>query len=163
MTLGYTRVLFLVRSVAGEGSFVVPWMRSPWATSTDASDAQQCGVGRAAISSIVPWKHGTRNGVRSSPQQGDLSFLGPPSDQGAGGGVRTRDRRVPSNIRADSLTTEPPRPQIIKERVFFLLVYSLSNTGGCQVYGSRQARASVTRVILDPPTEESMLISGWIL
>ncbi|GFO43462.1 hypothetical protein PoB_006996700 [Plakobranchus ocellatus] len=25
---------------------------------------QQCGVGRAAISSMVPWKHGTRNGVR---------------------------------------------------------------------------------------------------
>ncbi|GFO23946.1 hypothetical protein PoB_005045100 [Plakobranchus ocellatus] len=25
---------------------------------------QQCGVGRVAISTIVPWNHGTRNGVR---------------------------------------------------------------------------------------------------
>ncbi|GFO18209.1 hypothetical protein PoB_004471400 [Plakobranchus ocellatus] len=28
---------FLVRLVAGRGSFVVPWVRSPWATSTGAS------------------------------------------------------------------------------------------------------------------------------
>ncbi|GFO31020.1 hypothetical protein PoB_005752500 [Plakobranchus ocellatus] len=38
MTPGYTNVYqFLVRLVAGEGSFVVPWVRSPWATSTGAS------------------------------------------------------------------------------------------------------------------------------
>ncbi|GFN95326.1 hypothetical protein PoB_002183200 [Plakobranchus ocellatus] len=30
--------------------------------------------------------------VTPSPQQGDLSLLGPPSGQGTGGGARTRDR-----------------------------------------------------------------------
>ncbi|GFN74699.1 hypothetical protein PoB_000120500 [Plakobranchus ocellatus] len=39
------------------------------------------------------------------PHQGDLRLLGPTSGQGAGGGARTRDRRVPADLRADSLTT----------------------------------------------------------
>ncbi|GFO37238.1 hypothetical protein PoB_006374300 [Plakobranchus ocellatus] len=41
----------------------------------------------------------------ASPQQGDLKLSGPPSGQGAGGGDRTRDRRVPADLRADSLAT----------------------------------------------------------
>ncbi|GFO03448.1 hypothetical protein PoB_002995300 [Plakobranchus ocellatus] len=45
----------------------------------------------------------------ASPQQGDLRLLGPPSGQGAGSGARTRDRRVPADLRADSLTTDAPR------------------------------------------------------
>ncbi|GFN86243.1 hypothetical protein PoB_001274900 [Plakobranchus ocellatus] len=45
------------------------------------------------------------------PQQGDLRFSGPPSCQGAGGEARTRDRRVPADLRADSLTTEPLTPR----------------------------------------------------
>ncbi|GFO48301.1 hypothetical protein PoB_007480600 [Plakobranchus ocellatus] len=44
------------------------------------------------------------------PQQGDLRPSGPPSDQGAGGGGRTRDRRVPADLRADSLATVLPTP-----------------------------------------------------
>ncbi|GFO27848.1 hypothetical protein PoB_005435300 [Plakobranchus ocellatus] len=44
------------------------------------------------------------------PQQRDLRLPGPPSDQGAGGGARTRDRKVPADLRADSLATEPPTP-----------------------------------------------------
>ncbi|GFO50650.1 hypothetical protein PoB_007715500 [Plakobranchus ocellatus] len=44
------------------------------------------------------------------PQQGDLRLSGPPSGQGAGGGARTRDRRVPADLRADSLATETPTP-----------------------------------------------------
>ncbi|GFO47000.1 hypothetical protein PoB_007350500 [Plakobranchus ocellatus] len=54
-----------------------------------------------------------RNALRyrlTSPQQGDLRFSGPPSGQGAGGGARTRNRRVPSDLRADSLATVPPTP-----------------------------------------------------
>ncbi|GFN92307.1 hypothetical protein PoB_001881300 [Plakobranchus ocellatus] len=47
----------------------------------------------------------------ASPQQGDLRLSGPPSGQGAGGGARTRDRRVPADLRADSLATVPPTPQ----------------------------------------------------
>ncbi|GFN89219.1 hypothetical protein PoB_001572500 [Plakobranchus ocellatus] len=36
---------------------------------------------------------------------------GPPSGQGAGGGARIRDRRVPADLRADSLVTVPPTPR----------------------------------------------------
>ncbi|GFO21315.1 hypothetical protein PoB_004782000 [Plakobranchus ocellatus] len=45
-----------------------------------------------------------------SQSTGDLRFLGPPSGQGAGRGARTRDRRLPADLRADSLTTVPPMP-----------------------------------------------------
>ncbi|GFO07677.1 hypothetical protein PoB_003418200 [Plakobranchus ocellatus] len=38
-------------------------------------------------------------------------FRAPPSGQGAGGEARTRDRWVPADLRADSLTTVPPTPQ----------------------------------------------------
>ncbi|GFO46999.1 hypothetical protein PoB_007350400 [Plakobranchus ocellatus] len=47
----------------------------------------------------------------ASPQQGDLRLSGSPSGHGAGGGARTRDRRVPSDLRADSLATVPPTPR----------------------------------------------------
>ncbi|GFN87038.1 hypothetical protein PoB_001354400 [Plakobranchus ocellatus] len=47
---------------------------------------------------------------RTIPQQGDLRLSGPPSGQDAGGGARTRDRRVPADLRADSLATVPPTP-----------------------------------------------------
>ncbi|GFO23846.1 hypothetical protein PoB_005035100 [Plakobranchus ocellatus] len=36
----------------------------------------------------------------ASPQQGDLRLSGPPSGQGASSGARTRDRRVPADLRA---------------------------------------------------------------
>ncbi|GFN80699.1 hypothetical protein PoB_000720500 [Plakobranchus ocellatus] len=39
----------------------------------------------------------------ASPQQGDLRLSGSPSGQSAGGGARTRDRRVPADLRTDSL------------------------------------------------------------
>ncbi|GFN96428.1 hypothetical protein PoB_002293400 [Plakobranchus ocellatus] len=50
--------------------------------------------------------------VKASPQQGDLRLSGPPSGQGAGGGARTRDRRVPADLRADSLATVLPTPPV---------------------------------------------------
>ncbi|GFO04845.1 hypothetical protein PoB_003135000 [Plakobranchus ocellatus] len=46
----------------------------------------------------------------TSPQQGDLRLSGPPSGQGAGSGARTRDRRVPADLRADSQATVLPTP-----------------------------------------------------
>ncbi|GFN89541.1 hypothetical protein PoB_001604700 [Plakobranchus ocellatus] len=49
----------------------------------------------------------------TSPQQGDHRLSGPPSGQGAGGGARTCDRRVPADLRADSLATVPPTPPCI--------------------------------------------------
>ncbi|GFN86699.1 hypothetical protein PoB_001320500 [Plakobranchus ocellatus] len=53
---------------------------------------------------------------QASPQQGDLRLSGPPSGQGAGSGVRTRDRRIPADIRADSLATVPPTLPTTTER-----------------------------------------------
>ncbi|GFN84031.1 hypothetical protein PoB_001053700 [Plakobranchus ocellatus] len=44
----------------------------------------------------------------ASPQQGDLRLSGPPSGQGAGSGARTRDRRVPADLKADSQATVLP-------------------------------------------------------
>ncbi|GFO16717.1 hypothetical protein PoB_004322200 [Plakobranchus ocellatus] len=52
----------------------------------------------------------------ASPQQGDLRLSDPPSGQGAGGGARTRDRRVPVDLRADSLATVPPTPLGVSDR-----------------------------------------------
>ncbi|GFO21793.1 hypothetical protein PoB_004829800 [Plakobranchus ocellatus] len=55
--------------------------------------------------------------IYSSPQQGDLKLLGPPSGQGASGGARIRDRRAPADLRVDSLNTEPQTPQMVKDTV----------------------------------------------
>ncbi|GFO08003.1 hypothetical protein PoB_003450800 [Plakobranchus ocellatus] len=46
----------------------------------------------------------------ASPQRGDLKLAGPPPGQGAGGGARTRYRKVPADLRAGSLATVPPTP-----------------------------------------------------
>ncbi|GFO11126.1 hypothetical protein PoB_003763100 [Plakobranchus ocellatus] len=43
-----------------------------------------------------------------SPQQGDLRLRDLPSGRNASGGVRTRDRRIPADLRTDSLATMPP-------------------------------------------------------
>ncbi|GFO17122.1 hypothetical protein PoB_004362700 [Plakobranchus ocellatus] len=47
----------------------------------------------------------------ASLQQGDLRLSGPPSGQGAGIEARTRDRRVPADLRADSQATVLPTPR----------------------------------------------------
>ncbi|GFO24732.1 histone-lysine N-methyltransferase SETMAR [Plakobranchus ocellatus] len=49
----------------------------------------------------------------TSPQQGNLRLSGPPSGQDAGGGARTCDRRVPADLRADSLATVPSTPRAV--------------------------------------------------
>ncbi|GFO06467.1 hypothetical protein PoB_003297200 [Plakobranchus ocellatus] len=63
---------------------------------------------------IMPYDKNNQDPTPSSPilgpQQGDLRLSGPPSGQGAGGGARTRDRKVPADLRADSLATVPPTP-----------------------------------------------------
>ncbi|GFO37731.1 hypothetical protein PoB_006423600 [Plakobranchus ocellatus] len=48
----------------------------------------------------------------ASPQQGDPRLSGPPSVQATGDTARTRDRKVPADHRADSLSTMPPPPPI---------------------------------------------------
>ncbi|GFO27841.1 hypothetical protein PoB_005434600 [Plakobranchus ocellatus] len=49
----------------------------------------------------------------------DHRLSGPPSGQGASGGARTRDRRVPADLRADSLATVPPTPRYQKNNYYF--------------------------------------------
>ncbi|GFN77371.1 hypothetical protein PoB_000387700 [Plakobranchus ocellatus] len=66
------------------------------------------GVGGTVVSEICRDPSAT-----ASPQQGDLRLSGPPSGQDAGGGARTRDRRVPADLRADSLATVPPTPPTV--------------------------------------------------
>ncbi|GFN84663.1 hypothetical protein PoB_001116900 [Plakobranchus ocellatus] len=66
----------------------------------------------------------------TSPQQDDLRFSGLPSGQSAGGAARTRDRRVPADLRVNSLATVPPTPPIGKcalEIVPFRLI--IANNG----------------------------------
>ncbi|GFO16557.1 glutamate receptor, ionotropic kainate 2 [Plakobranchus ocellatus] len=51
----------------------------------------------------------------ASPQESDLRLSGHPSGRSAGGGTRTRDRRVPAELRADSLvtvSTTSPYPEV---------------------------------------------------
>ncbi|GFO11475.1 hypothetical protein PoB_003798000 [Plakobranchus ocellatus] len=48
----------------------------------------------------------------ASPQLGDIRLPGPPSGQGAGGGARTRNRRVHADLRTDSLAIVPPTPRV---------------------------------------------------
>ncbi|GFN96677.1 hypothetical protein PoB_002318300 [Plakobranchus ocellatus] len=48
----------------------------------------------------------------SQLHQGHFRLSGPPSNQGAGGGTRTRDSRVPADVKADSLSIVPSTPLI---------------------------------------------------
>ncbi|GFO13838.1 disintegrin and metalloproteinase domain-containing protein [Plakobranchus ocellatus] len=49
------------------------------------------------------------------PHQGDLRLSSPPSGQGAGGGAQTRDRRIPADVRANSLALCHRRPHSKRE------------------------------------------------
>ncbi|GFN99814.1 hypothetical protein PoB_002632000 [Plakobranchus ocellatus] len=49
--------------------------------------------------------------LTDGPQQGDLRLSSPPSGQGAGGGARTRGKRIPADLMADSLATVPLTPR----------------------------------------------------
>ncbi|GFO18542.1 hypothetical protein PoB_004504700 [Plakobranchus ocellatus] len=51
-----------------------------------------------------------KNHDSTGPQQSDLRLSGPPTGQGVGSGARTSDRRVPADLRSDSLATVPPAP-----------------------------------------------------
>ncbi|GFN74716.1 hypothetical protein PoB_000122200 [Plakobranchus ocellatus] len=57
-----------------------------------------------------------KRGLGRGPQQGDLRLSGPPPGQGAGSRVRTRDRRVPADLRADSQATVLPTPPEVQKR-----------------------------------------------
>ncbi|GFN82432.1 hypothetical protein PoB_000893800 [Plakobranchus ocellatus] len=57
----------------------------------------------------------------ASPQQSGLRLSDPPSGQGADGGNRTHNRRVSADLRADSLSTMPPKPQVVARSLLFLI------------------------------------------
>ncbi|GFO22531.1 hypothetical protein PoB_004903600 [Plakobranchus ocellatus] len=54
----------------------------------------------------------TTIGIGRHDQTGSVFNHGPPSGQGAGSGDRTRDRRVPADLRADSQATVLPTPPL---------------------------------------------------
>ncbi|GFN91646.1 hypothetical protein PoB_001815200 [Plakobranchus ocellatus] len=51
------------------------------------------------------------------PQQGDVRLSGHPSGQVTGSGARTRDRRVPADLRADSQATVLPTPPFFERQM----------------------------------------------
>ncbi|GFN80334.1 hypothetical protein PoB_000684000 [Plakobranchus ocellatus] len=53
---------------------------------------------------------------KAKSPQGVLRLSGPPSGQGAGGGARTRDRRVPTDLREDSLAIVLPTLREVKKK-----------------------------------------------
>ncbi|GFO44507.1 hypothetical protein PoB_007101200 [Plakobranchus ocellatus] len=55
----------------------------------------------------------------ASPQQGDLRLSGPPSGQGAGGGARTRDRRVrPRGLKEDLYAIQDTLRALIRDHLW---------------------------------------------
>ncbi|GFN84734.1 hypothetical protein PoB_001124000 [Plakobranchus ocellatus] len=58
------------------------------------------------------------------PQQGDLRLSGPPSSQGAYGETRIRGRRIPEDLREDSLSTVPPTPPAPSGLRYYLFIGS---------------------------------------
>ncbi|GFN75546.1 hypothetical protein PoB_000205200 [Plakobranchus ocellatus] len=88
----------------------------------------------------------------ASPQQGDLRLSGPPSGQGAGGGARTRDRRFPAELRADSLATVPPTPPE-KLKISNGIGYNENDPSGRELRQHRE-RSKCTRILTAPRTTQ---------
>ncbi|GFO40599.1 hypothetical protein PoB_006710400 [Plakobranchus ocellatus] len=57
----------------------------------------------------------------ASRQQDDRKLSGPPPGKGAHGGARTRDRRVPADIKADSIKTMKIARRITEQIRNFLI------------------------------------------
>ncbi|GFN81463.1 hypothetical protein PoB_000796900 [Plakobranchus ocellatus] len=76
---------------------------------------------------------------QTSSSQVDLRHSGPPSGQGAGGAARTRDRRVPADIRTDSPATVPPPEKGSPSR-------EIAGSNACtQLLGSKDERRKSMR------------------
>ncbi|GFO08296.1 hypothetical protein PoB_003480100 [Plakobranchus ocellatus] len=65
---------------------------------------------KSSIKSLCPILSWANVAISVHPQQGDLRLSVPPSGQSAGSWARTRDRRVPADLRADSQATALPTP-----------------------------------------------------
>ncbi|GFO31958.1 hypothetical protein PoB_005846300 [Plakobranchus ocellatus] len=84
---------------------------SPQSGQGAGSGARTCDkrVWADSLTTVPPTPGSGSASECSSGTEGNLRLLGHPPGQGAG--TRTPDRRVPADLRADSLTTEPPTPQ----------------------------------------------------
>ncbi|GFO27826.1 hypothetical protein PoB_005433100 [Plakobranchus ocellatus] len=84
----------------------------------------------------------------SKKKKGDLRLSGPPSAQGARGGARTHERRIPAYIRAESLATVPPTPPLLQiaclEQTLRLVrsVHCLGEQDYCQHLSSSSSSSS---------------------
>ncbi|GFN94583.1 hypothetical protein PoB_002108900 [Plakobranchus ocellatus] len=92
--------------------FVVPLVRGPWAKNIGIRVFSNVNSEMLVVQSYPETTMETWNVETTSPQQGDLRLSGPPSGQGAGSGARTRNRRVPADLRADSQATVLPTPPL---------------------------------------------------
>ncbi|GFO29764.1 hypothetical protein PoB_005626900 [Plakobranchus ocellatus] len=73
-------------------------------------------------------------------------FQGPPSGQGDGGGARTCDRRIPAELRADSLATVPPTPYSVNHPIPPLgAQFVMWNAGWCKNLDSLHCRREGNR------------------
>ncbi|GFO36858.1 hypothetical protein PoB_006336300 [Plakobranchus ocellatus] len=79
----------------------------------------------------------------ASPQQGDLTLLGPLSGQGTNGGAGTRDRRIPADIRVDSSPCATDNPCLMDQKA---LLNSLSRFQGHHNFLFLSPRLSVSTV-----------------
>ncbi|GFN89545.1 hypothetical protein PoB_001605100 [Plakobranchus ocellatus] len=74
------------------------------------------------------WHVGGQWVVSGCPQQDDLRLSDPPSGQDAGAGARTRDRKVPADLRADLLASVPPTPEL-ESMICFTTIRSMKSIG----------------------------------
>ncbi|GFO50196.1 multiple epidermal growth factor-like domains 10 [Plakobranchus ocellatus] len=75
-----------------------------------SSCEKNCSVHCAGRHNTCDWTDGSCDQGCDPGYLSPLCTEGPPSAQGAGDEARTRDRRAPVNLRADSLATVPPTP-----------------------------------------------------
>ncbi|GFO44485.1 E3 ubiquitin-protein ligase pdzrn3-like [Plakobranchus ocellatus] len=97
-----------MRPSPGRMAYTGRWPQQHQGPSFAQGLAQTTGTARSILK--VQVSETWRFYQRLSPQQGDLRLSGRPSGRSAGGGARTHDRRIPADLRADSLATVPPTP-----------------------------------------------------
>ncbi|GFO49037.1 hypothetical protein PoB_007554200 [Plakobranchus ocellatus] len=78
-------------------------------------------------------------GSAPSPHQGVLRLSGPPTGQGAGGRAQNRDRRIPTDLRADSLSTVSTTPGRLIKKLMLPRVGGLGHVRPCPPLTARSS------------------------